>query len=55
MRLKQAKELLLAGRSIVSVAYEVGFTDQSHLTRRFKQIYGVTPGHIFLKGKNVQD
>jgi AraC-like DNA-binding protein len=55
MRLKRAKELLLLGLPIVSVAYEVGFTDQSHLTRRFKQIYGVTPGHIFLKGKNVQD
>jgi AraC-like DNA-binding protein len=55
IRLKHAKELLLAGRPIVSVAYDVGFTDQSHLTRRFKQIYGVTPGHIFSKRKNVQD
>jgi AraC-like DNA-binding protein len=55
VRLQQAKELLLRGRPIASVAYEVGFTDQSHLTRRFKQIYGVTPGHILLKGKNVQD
>lgn len=55
MRLKQAKELLLRGQPVVSVAYAVGFTDQSHLTRRFKQIYGVTPGHIILKDKNVQD
>lgn len=55
MRLKHAKELLMLGRPIVSVACEVGFADQSHLTRRFKQVYGVTPGHIFLKGKNVQD
>jgi len=55
IRLKHAKDLLLAGRPIARVAYEVGFTDQSHLTRRFKQVYGVSPGHLFLKRKNVQD
>jgi AraC-like DNA-binding protein len=55
IRLQRAKELLLAGWPIASVAYEAGFTDQSHLTRRFKQVYGVTPGHIFAKRKNVQD
>lgn len=46
IRLERAKQLLLMGRSIATVAYETGFTDQSHLTKRFKQIYGVTPGHI---------
>lgn len=55
VRLEHAKQRLLAGSPIATVAYEMGFTDQSHLTRRFKQVYGVTPGHIFQRSKNVQD
>jgi AraC-like DNA-binding protein len=55
VRLEHAKRRILVGDSIATVAYETGFADQSHLTRRFKQIYGVTPGHIFQRSKNVQD
>lgn len=55
IRLERAKQLLLAGSSVVTVAYEVGFADQSHLTKRFKQIYGVTPGHVLHNRKNIQD
>jgi AraC-like DNA-binding protein len=46
IRLAHAKRRLLAGEPIVMVAYETGFTDQSHLTKRFKRVYGVTPGQI---------
>jgi AraC-like DNA-binding protein len=55
IRLEHAKRLLLAGHSIATVTYEVGFADQSHLTRRFKRVYGVTPGHVFQNRKNRQD
>lgn len=44
IKIKQAKKLLLRGNSIVQVAYDVGFVDQSHFTRAFKKIVGVTPG-----------
>ncbi|RJG10020.1 AraC family transcriptional regulator [Pseudomonas cavernicola] len=43
-RLEQARALLKAGCSAVSVAVQLGFADQSHLTRQFKQAYGVGPG-----------
>lgn len=45
IRIKHAKQLLLAGLPIVDVATLTGFSDQSHLTRHFKRIVGVTPGH----------
>ncbi|MEN0105412.1 MAG: AraC family transcriptional regulator [Pseudomonas sp.] len=43
-RIEQARALLKAGCAPVSVAMQLGFADQSHLTRQFKQAYGVGPG-----------
>lgn len=43
-RIQQARRLLKAQIPIAQVAAETGFADQSHLTRHFKQIVGVTPG-----------
>ncbi|HWA84991.1 MAG TPA: AraC family transcriptional regulator [Opitutus sp.] len=42
LRLEKARLLLKAGRPIAEV--DAGFADQSHLTRRFKARFGVTPG-----------
>ncbi len=42
-RLDHARRLLLSGRPAAVVAHEVGFFDQSHLTRHFKRLLGVTP------------
>lgn len=44
IRVEQAKQLLRQGMAIADVATAVGFSDQSHLTRHFKQIFGITPG-----------
>ncbi|MEK1904656.1 MAG: AraC family transcriptional regulator [Pseudomonas sp.] len=43
-RLEQARALLKSGCMPLSVAMQLGFADQSHLTRQFKQAYGVGPG-----------
>lgn len=43
-RLDQARALLKAGCAPAGVAAQLGFSDQSHLTRQFKQAYGVGPG-----------
>ncbi|MCY1439187.1 Arabinose operon regulatory protein [compost metagenome] len=43
-RLDQARALLKAGCEPAGVAAQLGFADQSHLTRQFKQAYGVGPG-----------
>ncbi|MEM8532089.1 MAG: AraC family transcriptional regulator [Chloroflexota bacterium] len=52
VRIKHAKAMLAAGQPIANVAIATGFTDQSHLTRRFKQLWGFTPGQY---RNNVQD
>jgi AraC-like DNA-binding protein len=44
VRIRHAQRLIEAGIPLAEVAVEVGFSSQSHLTRRFKQIIGVTPG-----------
>ncbi|MDX1296911.1 MAG: AraC family transcriptional regulator [Pseudomonas sp.] len=43
-RLEQARGLLKNGCTPLSVAMQLGFADQSHLSRQFKQTYGVGPG-----------
>lgn len=45
IRVEKAKQLLRQGMSVAEVAIAVGMSDQSHLTRHFKRIVGVTPGH----------
>lgn len=45
-RLRRAKELLSAGTSLVETALEAGFSDQSHLNRRFKAQFGITLGQF---------
>ena len=44
VRLREARRQLLAGRSPALVAAEVGFVDQSHLIKRFRSAFGITPG-----------
>lgn len=44
VRVERAKHLLRRRVPIARVAHEVGFADQSHFTRVFKRIVGVTPG-----------
>lgn len=49
VRIREAQRLIAIGRPLAEVAGEVGFSSQSHLTHRFKQIIGVTPGQYALQ------
>jgi AraC-like DNA-binding protein len=44
VRIRHAQQLIAAGKPLAAVAAEVGFSSQSHLSNRFKQLIGVTPG-----------
>jgi AraC family transcriptional regulator len=47
-RIERAKQLLIKGDcSIRDVALQVGFCDQSHLTRHMRRLMGVTPKALF--------
>jgi len=53
-RLEVARDLLRAGEPAAEVAATVGFADQSHLIRRFKASYGITPGEFHAACTGVQ-
>ncbi|MBC8007305.1 MAG: helix-turn-helix transcriptional regulator [Prolixibacteraceae bacterium] len=49
VRVNSARSLLTAGagdRSLAEIASAVGFSDQSHLTRHFKRMLGITPKQL---------
>ncbi|MFJ8538721.1 AraC family transcriptional regulator [Streptomyces sp. NPDC093591] len=48
-RVDRARRLLLEGRPPGEVATETGFFDQSHLTRHFRKLVGITPGRYARK------
>lgn len=43
-RLHAVKNGLFKKKMIADLAFKYGFSDQAHLTRQFKEIFGVTPG-----------
>jgi AraC family transcriptional regulator len=53
-RVRKAKELLTTGEFTISeAAYQVGFVDQSHLTRHFKRVFGLPPKRL-LSGRRPE-
>lgn len=52
-RIERAKILLRSGFAPADVAVAVGFCDQSHLTRQFRERVGVTPGQYRSKTRRA--
>jgi AraC-like DNA-binding protein len=52
VRLAEARRRLRIGHTIARVAADLGFVDQSHLHRRFKGAFGVTPGQYAIGGRS---
>jgi len=44
VRVRRAGSLLAAGEPLAGAAAEAGFYDQSHMTRQFLRLFGMTPG-----------
>jgi AraC-like DNA-binding protein len=54
LRVHWAKVLLTQGRPLVGVALETGFADQSHFTRKFKQVVGLPPGAFLRRTRDAR-
>lgn len=45
-RLRQARTLLrTTNKTVLDIAIEAGFADASHFIKKYKAMYGITPGH----------
>jgi AraC-like DNA-binding protein len=44
LRVRRARDLVLAGGALADIAVAVGFADQAHMTRAFRRTLGYTPG-----------
>ena len=54
IRIQQARRLIRHGFPLTHVVHATGFSDQSHLTRYFKRIVGVTPGSYARAGCDLR-
>lgn len=46
LRLRDAIHLLAGGTSLTATAHEAGFSDSAHLTRTFRQMFGIAPSAL---------
>lgn len=53
-RLRNAVRLLGENESLTTVAHAAGFADSAHLTRTFRQMFGLAPSEIFQNSRFVQ-
>jgi AraC-like DNA-binding protein len=54
LRLERAQALIRAGVPAATAASEAGFYDQSHLSRHFKSVFGMTPGQYMTAARQLQ-
>lgn len=46
IRIQNAKNMLRDKRTLTDIAFSCGFSDQSHFTRVFNKIFGMSPGKL---------
>jgi len=53
LRLERAQALIRDGVPAATAASEAGFYDQSHLSRHFKNVFGMTPGQYLTAARQL--
>lgn len=46
-RMQKAAFLLKDGRTLTEAAHEAGFSDSAHMSRSFKELFGISPSAVF--------
>lgn len=54
LRVERAQALIRQGVPAATAASEAGFYDQSHLSRHFKSVCGMTPGQYISTARHAQ-
>jgi AraC-like DNA-binding protein len=54
LRVERAQTLMRNGMPAATAASEAGFYDQSHLSRHFKNLCGMTPGQYLTTARHAQ-
>lgn len=54
LRVRRAAEALLGGTSASEAAHDAGFADAAHMTRTFREMFGVTPTDLARRSQSVQ-
>lgn len=53
-RMQKAAFLLQDGRSLTEAAHEAGFSDSSHMSRSFKEMFGISPSSVLGERASVK-
>jgi AraC-like DNA-binding protein len=53
VRIARAHDMILAGRSLSTIAYALGFSDQAHFTRHFHRASIMTPGQYATVSRDI--
>lgn len=54
LRLRRAAAALLDGATAAEAAHGAGFADAAHMTRTFREMFGVTPSELSRRSQSVQ-
>ena len=52
-KLRQASKLMLEGESFTTAAHESGFSDSAHLSRTYRQTFGISPSSVLKSYKST--
>lgn len=54
LRLREAIKLILKGNSFTAAAHESGFSDSAHLSRTYRQMFGIPPSNLLKSYNSIE-
>jgi AraC-like DNA-binding protein len=52
-RMKSVVEFVAAGQTLTAAALNAGFSDSAHLSRAFRNMFGIKPSFLFSRSTNL--